>query len=207
MALPSPASTSRSRRSPLKSLISGGLAGMLAKTIVAPLDRIKIMYQVTSLPFSLSSLPSTITRIVQTEGPLALWKGNMVMMFRVFPYAGVQFMVFDYLKLVLKPLTPQKTLLAGSTAGAVSSICTYPLDLARARLAVVKGKSSAGDFRVMIQKLASGGYSQLYRGITPTLVGMVPYAGLAFSTNEMLRGVCRKMNEDGGEQFYTYPCK
>ncbi|GMI09033.1 hypothetical protein TrVE_jg12366 [Triparma verrucosa] len=203
MGVPTTASSSsRSRRSPLKSLISGGLAGMLAKTIVAPLDRIKIMYQVTSRPFSLLHLPSTISQIIRLEGPLALWKGNSVMMFRVFPYAGVQFMVFDSLKLYLQPLTPEKTLLAGSTAGAVSTVCTYPLDLCRARLAVVKGKSTAGDFRVMILKIMENGYGQLYRGITPTLVGMVPYAGLAFSTNEFLRGVCRKVN--GKEEISTW---
>ena len=33
----------------IKNLFAGGLAGMLAKTVVAPIDRIKILYQVTAI--------------------------------------------------------------------------------------------------------------------------------------------------------------
>ena len=55
---------------------------MIAKTIVAPLDRIKIIYQVTAMPFNLQSVPSTVSRIVKEEGVTALWRGNSVMMLR-----------------------------------------------------------------------------------------------------------------------------
>eukprot|EP00518_Triparma_eleuthera_P006252 CAMPEP_0182468306 /NCGR_PEP_ID=MMETSP1319-20130603/15285_1 /TAXON_ID=172717 /ORGANISM="Bolidomonas pacifica, Strain RCC208" /LENGTH=208 /DNA_ID=CAMNT_0024668487 /DNA_START=244 /DNA_END=867 /DNA_ORIENTATION=+ len=185
--------------SKVNSLISGGLAGMLAKTIVAPLDRIKIIYQVTNTRFKLRGVPETVMRIIKTEGVSALWKGNSVMMVRVFPYAGIQFMVFDSLKTYFSPLTPQKTLVAGSTAGAVSTIATYPLDLARARLAVVQGVQGPGAFFSMLRKITVDGKGGLYRGITPTLAGMIPYAGLAFSTNEALRNLCVTRVNGGGE--------
>ncbi len=79
-------------------LVAGGLAGMLAKTVVAPLERIKIMFQVTHEPFLLSKFPEVMTAIVNKDGVLALWRGNAANMLRVAPYAGIQFMVYDLAK-------------------------------------------------------------------------------------------------------------
>lgn len=74
--------------------------------------------------------------------------GNAVMMARVFPYAGVQFMVFDYMRhywgTMPGGMTPGRSLISGSAAGLTSTVITYPLDLARARLAVQKGRNKPG---------------------------------------------------------------
>lgn len=140
-----------------KNMIAGGIAGMIAKSVVAPVDRIKIMYQVSSARFRLRDLPSVGYKIVQNEGVSALWKGNSATLIRVFPYAGIQFSVFNAMKsffvgddekmddssgLVHNDkkwnLTPMESLFSGSVAGAVSVLCTYPLDLTRAQLAVLK---------------------------------------------------------------------
>ena len=81
-----------------RNLIAGGLAGMIAKSFVAPIDRIKILYQVTSAQFRLRDVPKVAYSIIEKEGWSALWKGNTATMIRVFPYSGIQFMVFDYCK-------------------------------------------------------------------------------------------------------------
>jgi hypothetical protein len=70
----------------LRNLLAGGLAGMLAKSFVAPIDRIKILYQVTSAQFRLRDVPRVARSIVEKEGWGALWKGNLATMIRVFPY-------------------------------------------------------------------------------------------------------------------------
>lgn len=36
----------------LKRVVAGGLAGMVAKSVVAPVDRVKILFQVTNEKFS-----------------------------------------------------------------------------------------------------------------------------------------------------------
>ena len=71
---------------------------MIAKSFVAPIDRIKILYQVTSAQFRLRDVPKVAYSIIETEGTAALWKGNTATMIRVFPYSGIQFMMFDYCK-------------------------------------------------------------------------------------------------------------
>jgi hypothetical protein len=200
----------------IRNIIAGGLAGMIAKSVVAPFDRIKILYQVSSAHFHITHLPSIATKIIQTEGLKALWKGNTATLIRVFPYSGIQFMVFDRCKTILlreqerhylkektknpqtpKPkwgLSPMESLLAGMTAGAVSVVATYPLDLTRAQLAVLKtkkGPDNVGFLRALYGNYQNRGVIGLFRGITPTLMGILPYSGLAFSFNEQAkRNVC-----------------
>jgi len=180
----------------IQNLIAGGLAGMFAKSVVAPIDRIKILFQVTSQPFLLRNVPLVAMNIYQLEGIRALWRGNSAMMLRVFPYSGIQFMVFDKCKAYIirhsegeHHLSPMESLLAGSLAGVVSVFATYPLDLTRAQLAVsVKKKVEGGHRPTFFSTLASTytkkGMAGLFQGITPTVLGILPYAGIAFTINE-----------------------
>ena len=129
------------------------------------------------------------------------------MMVRVFPYAGVQFMVFDLLKTKFSNevggMTPGKSLIAGSTAGLTSTVVTYPLDLARARLAVSKGSGWGGLKIVMKGIMEKDGVRGMYRGIIPTVTGMVPYAGLAFTSNDLGRKFLAKRYGGMGEVTTT----
>ena len=198
----------------IRNIIAGGLAGMMAKSVVAPFDRIKILYQVSSAKFQITKLPEIAKRIVKEEGLSALWKGNTATLIRVFPYSGIQFMVFDRCKTYIlreqesrylqekaihaatpKPnwgLSPLESLFAGMAAGVVSVIATYPLDLTRAQLAVLKmkkGRSSSniGFGAALHNNYRDRGAAGLFRGITPTLMGILPYSGLAFSFNEQAK--------------------
>src|SRR3546814_1465 len=81
-----------------KSLIAGGCAGMIAKSTVAPLDRTKILFQVTNEKFQLRKIPRIKKQIVHNEGVLGLWKGNSATLLRVFPYSGIQFTTYETLK-------------------------------------------------------------------------------------------------------------
>ena len=364
-------STIQSLPKEIRNLLAGGIAGMIAKSFVAPIDRIKILYQVTSAQFRLRDVPKVAYSIIETEGTAALWKGNTATMIRVFPYSGIQFMMFDYCKvyflsssssqrrrrqlsegeccynnderfnersdndgnsslhqqskkkngdsgahnidysdiagkrhhysenngtntartkttatppttttthishrgtIALQPsdelqqqqqqqegtmnktrkggLTPieslisgmigkyptffvvtcssqcthKLTLIASLTAGTVSVLCTYPLDLARAQLAVLRKekkpnksivaggvgvtagtssssshldkqlgiggstkRSSKGIGYVLSHTIQQNGARGLYRGITPTILGILPYSGVAFTINEQAK--------------------
>jgi hypothetical protein len=159
----------------IRNIIAGGIAGMVAKSFVAPFDRIKILYQISSAKFQISKLPSVAMNIAKAEGITALWKGNSATMIRVFPYSGIQFMIYDRCKTFLlreqeldyarrkaldpdtpKPkwgLTPKESLFSGMIAGVISVIFTYPLDMTRAQLAVLRRQkdpsSNMSFYRVM----------------------------------------------------------
>ena len=95
-----------------KRLFAGGVAGAIAKTAIAPLDRVKIIFQThPAKRFSLRNVVLELTGIHAREGVKGLWRGNAATVLRVFPYAGIQFAAFDIYKRPLgKASSAQKVL-------------------------------------------------------------------------------------------------
>jgi solute carrier family 25 protein 42 len=203
----------------LNSLAAGGLAGAVAKSAIAPLDRVKILFQVApDRVFNYSAAVRDAKLIIQEEGVSGLWRGNGAMMVRVVPYAAVQYMVYEQLKTVslqhriermsaaevdahkgqVIHIKPLDRFVNGSIAGAVSVIVTYPLDLLRARFAVRRGRiekplSLLEMYRTILQTEGSAG---LFRGMSATLLGIIPYAGLSFATFETMKINFMKLSGD-----------
>ncbi|XP_037673943.1 mitochondrial coenzyme A transporter SLC25A42 isoform X3 [Choloepus didactylus] len=205
-ALSPPVSPQKGRRDVLSSLLSGALAGALAKTTVAPLDRTKIIFQVSSKRFSPKEAFRLIYHTYQTEGFLSLWRGNSATMVRVVPYAAIQFSAHEEYKRVLGryyglrggALPPWPRLLAGALAGITAASLTYPLDLVRARMAVTPKEMYSNIFHVFARIYREEGLRTLYHGFAPTVLGVIPYAGLSFFTYETLKGLHREYG--GGRQ-------
>lgn len=174
----------------ITSLISGAIAGGVAKTCIAPLDRTKIHFQIHDTKFSIKRAIKFLSNTYNQHGFIALWRGNSATMVRILPYAALQYCSHEQFKIMLKVDTNERkknhkmrSFLAGSLAGLISSLCTYPLDLARARMAVSKSdKVRLTDiFKTLVMK---DGYLALYRGCLPSIIGIVPYAGATFFTYE-----------------------
>ncbi|OBS58395.1 hypothetical protein A6R68_10524 [Neotoma lepida] len=192
-------SSKRDHRQVLSSLLSGALAGALAKTAVAPLDRTKIIFQVSSKRFSAKEAFRLLYFTYLNEGFLSLWRGNSATMVRVIPYAAIQFSAHEEYKRVLgryygfcgEALPPWPRLLAGALAGTTAASLTYPLDLVRARMAVTPKEMYSNIFHVFIRISREEGLKTLYFGFIPTVLGVIPYAGLSFFTYESLKSLHR----------------
>uniref|UniRef100_A0A183EEA9 Mitochondrial coenzyme A transporter SLC25A42 n=1 Tax=Gongylonema pulchrum TaxID=637853 RepID=A0A183EEA9_9BILA len=162
---------SSSAKAVFASLGAGALAGAIAKTTIAPLDRTKINFQISrTRGYSLKSAIRFIKLSYQTTGFLSLWRGNSATMARVIPER-----------------TPMKRLIAGSLAAVVATTCTYPLDTAKARLATSTSKEYSSLLSVFIKDYRRFGIRSSYRGLIPTLMGAIPYAGASFFTFETLK--------------------
>lgn len=197
-------------RSVLNSLFSGALAGAVAKTAVAPLDRTKIIFQVSSARFSAKEAYRLIYRTYLKDGFFSLWRGNSATMVRVIPYAAIQFCAHEQYKGLLggyygfqgRALPPVQRFLAGSMAGTTAAMLTYPLDMVRARMAVTPKEMYSNILHVFVRISREEGLKTLYRGFTPTLLGVVPYAGLSFFTYETLKKL--HAEHSGRTQPYSY---
>lgn len=174
-----------------KTLLAGGVAGCCAKTVVAPLDRVKILMQGHNKYYSNTGVFTSLSGVYNKEGFFGLFKGNYVQMVRVFPYAAIQFMSYEQYRAYLQSVTHHDHqhlvhLFSGSLAGMTAVLVTYPLDVMRARIAFqLKGEhiyfGVLGTVKTISQQ---EGKLALFRGIVPTLLGMVPYGGLSFYTFE-----------------------
>ncbi|KAL1281107.1 hypothetical protein QQF64_015707 [Cirrhinus molitorella] len=212
--LPRPAASQsegfKQGRSVLNSLLSGAFAGAVAKTAVAPLDRTKIIFQVSSNRFSAKEAYRLIYRTYLKDGFFSLWRGNSATMVRVIPYAAIQFCAHEQYKRILgqyygfqgKALPPVPRLLAGSLAGTTAAMLTYPLDMVRARMAVTPKEMYSNILHVFVRISREEGLKTIYRGFTPTILGVVPYAGLSFFTYETLKKL--HAENTGRSQPYSY---
>ena len=178
-----------------RSFVAGGVAGMCAKTSTAPFDRLKILLQAQNVHYQHHSVLSGFAAILRKEGTRGYFKGNGAMMVRIFPYAAIQFMSYEQYKRVLKPRfrsgTHTHKFVAGSLTGITAVSCTYPLDVVRARLAYqVHERRYLGVWHTLkTVAREEGGVKGLYRGYVPTVLGMIPYAGVAFYSYEVLKSV------------------
>jgi solute carrier family 25 protein 42 len=89
-------------------------------------------------------------------------------------------------------------MLSGSGAGVTAVVLTYPLDVIRARMAVqtdfVIYNSLWQAARTMVQ---NEGVPSLWSGLRPTVIGIIPYAGLAFTGFHSIKSVV----EANGNEF------
>ncbi|XP_037943721.1 mitochondrial coenzyme A transporter SLC25A42 [Teleopsis dalmanni] len=178
----------------LISLLAGAAAGAIAKTTIAPLDRTKINFQISKdVPYSFRAALDFLKQTYAKEGLLALWRGNSATMARIVPYAAIQFSSHEQWRKILMvdkdgTDTKGRRFVAGSLAGITSQSLTYPLDLARARMAVTDKYTGYRTLRQVFVKIwIEEGPRTLYRGYWATILGVIPYAGTSFFTYETLK--------------------
>ncbi|GJV65241.1 adenine nucleotide transporter BT1, chloroplastic/mitochondrial-like protein [Tanacetum coccineum] len=180
----------------LRRLISGAVAGAVSRTCVAPLETIRTHLMVGS---SGHSTTEVFQDIMQTEGWTGLFRGNLINVIRVAPSKAIELFAYDTVKKSLAPKAGEKekpripeSLIAGAVAGISSTICTYPLELLKTRLTVQRGvyKNLVDAFLTIVKE---EGPAELYRGLTPSLIGVVPYAATNYFAYDTLRKAYKKI--------------
>jgi len=165
-------------------VVAGGIAGIVSRTVIAPIERVKILFQISKNSAAGGGYLHLVPQILREEGFLAFWKGNTAAVTRVMPYMSLTFLSYEEYKSSIQRAGFSKTtssLLGGSLAGVTAVAITYPLDLVRASMATPTSThtSMAGAMRSIVEQR---GFGALYSGISATLVGVAPYAGLKFAS-------------------------
>jgi len=187
----------------------GGFSGAVAKTITAPIERIKLVVQTQDANPKIRSgevprykgIVDCGSRILKEQGMRRFWDGNFTNCIRYFPTQAFNLAFKDSFKKMFPKYNPKTeflqffgaNLVSGGLAAAGSLTIVYPLDYARTRLAsdVGSGKKSFTGLGDCIKKTAAGpgGFLALYTGFGVSVVGIVGYRGLQLGTFDTITGL------------------
>eukprot|EP01147_Barroeca_monosierra_P002784 gene2784-8142_t len=141
------------------SAIAGSVSGAVSRLVVTPLDVVKIRLQLQVESFQHTSpgrykgFLHCVRNMYTHEGIFGFWKDNVWINF-----------------------------IAGCVGAAAATLSTYPLDVVRTRMAT-QGEPKV--YRTFIHSLVTitqtEGLFALYRGLGPTLIGVMPYVGMSFA--------------------------
>lgn len=160
-------------------LLCAGLAGAFSLSLTAPLELATVLAQVGVARGHSQGLWATGRRVWLAEGPRALWKGNGVACLRLFPCSMVQLAAYRKFVVLftddLGRISQWSSIVAGSLAGMVSMIVTYPTDLIKTRLIVqnMLEPSYRGLCHAFSTIYHQEGFLALYRGVSLTVLGKV----------------------------------
>jgi len=181
--------------------IAGGISAAVSKTVVAPLERVKILLQIQDASKHIAKdqqykgMIDCFARVNKEQGFLSFWRGNVVNVVRYFPTQALNFAFKDtYKKMFMDGLDKKKdfwkffagNLAAGGAAGATSLMIVYPLDFARTRLGADVGKAAADrEFKGLFDCIAKsykadGIVRGLYPGFISSVQGIIIYRAIYF---------------------------
>ncbi|KAJ1298423.1 hypothetical protein BS78_01G452200 [Paspalum vaginatum] len=173
-----------------KHLWAGAVAAMVSRTVVAPLERLKLEYIVRGEQRNLFEL---IHAIATTQGLKGFWKGNFVNILRTAPFKAVNFYAYDtYRKELLKWSGNEETtnferFIAGAFAGVTATIMCIPMDTIRTRMVAPGGEVLGGVIGVARHMIQTEGFFSLYKGLVPSLISMAPSGAVFYGVYDILK--------------------
>jgi len=194
--------------------VAGGVSAAVSKTVVAPLERVKILLQIQDAQKFIpkdqqyKGIVDCFSRIYREQGFLSYWRGNVVNVIRYFPTQALNFAFKDkYKKLFLDGVDKSHfwkmfagNLASGGAAGATSLLMVYPLDFARTRLGADVGKAAADrEFKGLADCIikcykADGVVRGLYPGFISSVQGIIIYRAIYFGAYDTAKDLLNNPN-------------
>lgn len=195
-----------------RDLVAGALMGGVAHTIVAPIERTKLLLQTQDSNMAImrghhkryNGMLDCMARIVREEGLLSLWRGNGSSVLRYYPSVALNFSCKDLYRTILSSgekskdivKTAQHNFTAGALAGCTALVVVYPLDIAHTRLAADMGRAEARQFKGLLHFLNTiykkDGMRGLYRGLPASIQGMIVHRSVYFGGFDTAKDIMLK---------------
>jgi len=206
------------------SLTAGGLARLLAVTLVNPLELIRTKMQSQKMPWS--DVHKCLHDIVRTKGVRGLWNGYTATLLRDVPFSALYWPLYDQCKATFNQYTRNRDSFlvnfgSGAIAGSVASTVTLPFDVIKTIkqiemgekdiMGVKPGRSnpnslqldermsmltgrSRSNMTIARELVAEQGAKGLFAGLIPRLLKVAPACAIMISSYEFCKDFFRTQN-------------
>jgi len=166
----------------LKHILLGGILSQIvvAPTITAPLERVKVLLQVH--PTKFTGQVDCLSHILKTEGVSGIFRGSLITLARDIPAFCSYFLTYELLRSLVKSEDGRMSLGATAVIGGLSGVVGWgveiPADNIKNRHQVCLGQKPLAS--TVREVLVDGGVRQLYRGSGVILIRAFPANAATF---------------------------
>ncbi|XP_016368774.1 calcium-binding mitochondrial carrier protein SCaMC-1-B-like [Sinocyclocheilus rhinocerous] len=166
-------------------ILAAGLADAVSRTVTAPIDLLKTRLQVFG-----SKAVSLGFRELQTGGFRSLWQGNAVNVLKGTPQSTLQCFIYAQMRMYTlgerDSLSVHQRFGLGCVSGAVAHAVFYPLEVLKVRLNLQPAGTYNGVLGCARLIYQNESVSAFYRGFKPSILCMIPYAGVECAVHQSI---------------------
>nr|XP_003461158.2 solute carrier family 25 member 41 [Cavia porcellus] len=177
-------------------LLVGSLAAAISQTLINPMEVLKTRMTLRRTGQYMGLLYCT-RQIVKREGARALYRGYLPNMLGIMPHACTDLAVYKALQYLwlksgrdMEDPSSLVSLSSATLATTCGQVASYPLTLVRTRMQaqdMVEGGAKLTMSEIFRKILAEQGWQGLYRGVTPTLLKVLPACGISYTVYEAMK--------------------
>ncbi|KAF3857957.1 hypothetical protein F7725_011158 [Dissostichus mawsoni] len=192
-------------------VLAAGLADAVSRTVTAPIDRLKTQLQVRSTVHGSKAFSQGFSEM-RAGGLRSMWQGNAVNVLKGTPQSTVQCLIYAQMKAYTQSstqqtLTVQQRFGLGCVSGAVAHAAFYPLEVLKVRLNLQQAGTYHGVVACARSIYRNESLSSFYRGFKPSVLCMIPYAGVECAVHQSIMNWARNhptYNSDSKLFFFSF---
>jgi hypothetical protein len=150
--------------------------------------RTRLAVDTVNSPVKENSLINSILNLWKTEGFKGLYKGYSVTFIGSIPFVAIKQTTFDYLKIhwMIPEYRSSLNFIYGSFSGVFGTVALYPTYMIK-RVLQANNDKNFSLFAYMADLHKRQGIQGFYKGMSMTLIKVIPYQGILFWCNEKLK--------------------
>ncbi|GAA5942769.1 uncharacterized protein JCM15063_002786 [Sporobolomyces koalae] len=194
--------------------ISGGIGGVVSQLSIYPIESLKtrVMSSTGGSKRGNALILETFIDMYRQGGIKFFFRGLPAGLIGVFPYAAIDMSTFEGIKISYTKWAGEEPGIAGSlcfgaVSGGVGATSVYPLNLVRTRLQAqgtpAHPQVYTGIKDAAIKCFQREGWRGFYKGLTPTLVKVVPAVAISYAVYDQSKKLLFGKEDDHASSTST----